>query len=74
VKRGDRRGFENDNGAVKGKAGTGKVKWEGERDGRADALGKALSKAAEEGGPSLPLSPPLALPLLPPPDPLLLMG
>lgn len=69
VKSGDRNGLEKESGAVKGKAGTGKVKWEGERDGRADELGKALSNAAEEGGPSLPLSP-----LTLPDEPLLLMG
>ena len=64
VKSGDRRGFEKESGAVNGKAGTGKVKWEGDKDGRAEELGKALRSAAEEGGPSLPLSPPLALPPL----------
>lgn len=76
MKRGDRRGLEKDNGAVNGKAGTGKVKCEGDKDGSADALGKALSRAADEGGPSLPPLSPLALaplPLLPEPL-LLLMG
>lgn len=56
VNRGERSGLEKESG-VKGKAGTGNVKCEGDRDGRADELGKALSNGAEDGGPpSLPLS------------------
>lgn len=69
VKSGERSGFEKDSGAVNGNAGTGNVKCEGDRDGRADEPGKALRSGAEDGGPSLPLSP-LALP----DEPLLLMG
>lgn len=69
MKRGERRGLEKESGAVNGKAGTGNVKCEGERDGRAEELAKALSNGVDEGGPpSLPLSPVelvvLLLPLL----------
>ncbi len=52
VKSGERSGFEKDSGAVKGKAGTGNVKCEGDRDGRLDALGKALSNAFDDAGPA----------------------
>ena len=78
MKRGDLIGFEKDMGTVNGKFGAGKVKWEGESDGRADALGKALSSAAEEGGPVPSLVSPPLLPDPPPPPPpfppALLMG
>lgn len=57
MKRGERSGLENERGFVNGKAGTGNVKCEGDKDGRDDELGKALSNAADEGGPSVPLSP-----------------
>lgn len=55
MKSGERRELEKESGAVNGKAGTGNVKCEGERDGRAEELAKALSNGV--GPPSLPLSP-----------------
>jgi len=52
VKSGDRRGLEKESGAVKGKAGTGNVKCEGDRDGRAEEPAKALSNGVDEAVPS----------------------